>query len=220
MSEAAASAELSPAKRLAEQRRRHDFDRLLMLSDGVFAIAITLAALEIRPPDGVFGGTHDLLRVLAPALSTYAISFIVIAAYWAGHRRMFSMLQRVDGALVWLNLVLLGLVALQPAGVALLTRLGPRGGALEIYLGLIIAIGLVQSLLWGYAAFAARLVDPAVGLRFRIAQLVLGLALPLISSVLILSSAGSGSAAYMLLAIGLVVAMTLARRAINRRLDR
>ena len=67
-----------PLKRRIE---RHSFDRLIMLSDGVFAIAITLAALEIRPPDR----WHDLPGLIAqlrfPVLA-YLISFAVVASYW------------------------------------------------------------------------------------------------------------------------------------------
>src|SRR5207249_2337834 len=111
---------------------RHAFDRLIMLSDGVFAIAITLAAIEIRPPDFAAADLERTFAAIRGALATYAISFAVIGAYWLAHRRMFGLLRPVDPVFTLLNLLLLGLLALQPAGVALLTRMGPTGGALDI----------------------------------------------------------------------------------------
>jgi uncharacterized membrane protein len=203
---------------LAERRRRHDYDRLLMLSDGVFAIAITLAALEIRAPEGWTGGWSGLLNAMSPALTAYGISFVVIAAYWSGHRRMFATLTRVDGPLIGLNLLFLGLVALQPAAVALLTRIGPREGALELYLGLIGAIGAAQTLFWGYAAFVGGLVDPQVRFAYRVGQLVLGLVMPIMACLLILYSSRSGSPLFLVLAMAAVAVMVIARRLLTRRL--
>ena len=205
---------------LAARRERHDYDRLLMLSDGVFAIAITLGALEVRPPEAAHAGAAGLLWLMTPGLLTYAISFAVIAAYWSAHRRMFAMLQRVDTVTIMLNLLLLGLVALQPAAVGLLIHNGPRAGALELYLGLIVAIGLAQALFWGYAAFIRRLVDPLLGLRYRLGQLVLGLVLPVLAATLSIYSSRSGSPLIAGLCLGLIAAMIVARRILNRNLER
>lgn len=205
---------------LATRRARHDYDRLLMLSDGVFAIAITLAALEIRAPEGGHADAGGLLSLMTPGLVTYGVSFVVIAAYWSGHRRMFAMLQRVDGLLILLNLVLLGLVALQPAAVGMLMRLGPQDSAVTLYLGLIVATGVAQSLFWGHAAFVGRLVDPAVGYGYRIGQLITGLMLPVVAAGLTLYSMRSGSLAFIGLAIALVAGMSIARHRLNRSLER
>lgn len=204
---------------LAERRARQDYDRLLMLSDGVFAIAITLAALEIRAPEGGHADAPGLLWLMTPGLLTYGISFVVIAAYWSGHRRMFAMLQRVDPVLILLNLLLLGLIALQPAAVGLLTHLGPQDSAVTLYLGLIVATGVAQSLFWGYAAFVGRLVDPVVGTGYRIGQLVVGLMLPLCAAGLTVYAMRSGSLVFVGLAVALIAGMSLARHRLNRSLE-
>jgi uncharacterized membrane protein len=214
----AAEPALEPRSALAERRQRHDYDRLLMLSDGVFAIAITLAALEIRPPEHAPADTRALLNALLPGLITYAISFAVIAAYWSGHRRMFATLVRVDGRLIAFNLLFLGLVALQPAAVALLTRLGPFGGALPIYYGMVVAIGVSQALFWGYAAFVARLVDPALGFAYRLSQLVMNLVLPIAGVVIAVEASRTRSPLFLGLGFAFIFSLVMARRLLTRRL--
>lgn len=67
-----------------------DLGRLLALSDGVFAIAMTLLVLDIRVPDEVHG--DDFLRAMAdlrPAIAGYLISYLVIGVLWLTHHRLF-----------------------------------------------------------------------------------------------------------------------------------
>lgn len=201
---------------LARRMERHSFDRLIMLSDGVFAIAITLAALEIRPPDGANLSLGAMLTALQGPLATYAISFAVIGAYWLAHRRIFAMLKRVDLNFTLLNLLLLGVVALQPAGVQLLTHAGPRGGALEIYFAMIVSLGVIQSALWAYAAFFAKLLYPQVSLRYRVSQLVASLFLPVAASALGIFSSRTGSKTMMIAATAVIVIIAVARRRLMR----
>ena len=63
------------------------YDRLIMLSDGVFAIAITLLALDIRAPAGWHGSLEGCSPSMAPELSAFVLSFLVISLYWLLHRR-------------------------------------------------------------------------------------------------------------------------------------
>src|SRR6185295_5337975 len=94
--------------------RRHAYDRLLMLSDGIFAIAITLAALEIQVPHG-HASLAALARAMARPIIAYLLSFVIIGIFWVSHRNLFARVRRVDTPLTVLNLILLGLVALLPA---------------------------------------------------------------------------------------------------------
>ena len=70
---------------LARRLARHHYDRLLMLSDGVFAIAITLLALELRPPEHWSGGLWDLLVERWRALFGYVFGFLIVGAFWFSH---------------------------------------------------------------------------------------------------------------------------------------
>ena len=158
---------LDTTEPLAARRARHDFDRLIMLSDGVFAIAITLLALDVRVPAGVDDRFASLWMALKPLLSAYALSFLVISVYWLLHRRFMAVILRVDAIAAILNLLVLGLVSLLPAG----TRLASSGQAMSpglgLYAGLVIAIGVSVACFWGYASLIGGLVSAEVGPRMR-----------------------------------------------------
>ena len=121
------------AEEVARERRRHRhwYDRLLMLADGVFAIAITFMATYIAVPDGWNGDLGGLWSLLASQLNTYATSFLVISIFWLAHRRFMSTVLTVDAPLTVLTLVMLGLVALLPPATRLislaLAKRGPSG---------------------------------------------------------------------------------------------
>ena len=93
-------------------------DRLVYFSDAVFAIAITLLALDIRLPAGARDApAGDVLARLAaatPHIQSYALSFIVIGLFWLGHHRMFRFVRGYDSVLILLNLLFLMLIAFIP----------------------------------------------------------------------------------------------------------
>jgi uncharacterized membrane protein len=132
--------------------------RLILFSDAVFAIAITLLAIEIHPPEH-WHGVADLFGQMQHKLMAYAVSFAVVGIYWISHRRTYSRLRRADGALDVLNLMMLGLLALLPLATELLWESGSAPAAL-VYVGLVTAIGLAHAVAWGYAAFFGGLSEP------------------------------------------------------------
>jgi uncharacterized membrane protein len=132
--------------------------RLVLFSDAVFAIAITLLAIEIHPPHH-WHGVPDLFRQMGPKLLAYAVSFAVVGVCWFSHRRVFLRLTRANGGLDALNFLVLGLVALLPLATELLWE--SRGGqALPVYVGLVALIGVAMGLMWAYAAFVGKLIAP------------------------------------------------------------
>jgi uncharacterized membrane protein len=158
---------LSGDEPLARHIRRHAYDRMIMLSDAVFAIAMTLLALELKPPRQWNGGMRDLLSISGDSLVAYLLGFAIVAVYWVGHRSLFARIRRVDIPLTALALIQLCLVAATPGAAALIARF-EAGGAMKVYLILIVAIASVQALLWCYAAFVGRLVDAAIDMRERL----------------------------------------------------
>ena len=92
---------------------RHDYDRLLMLSDGVFAIAITLLALELRLPSGWDGSVESLMGATGRPLLGYLFGFGLVGIFWFMHRRLFAQLEQVDRVITILNLLLLAANRLQ-----------------------------------------------------------------------------------------------------------
>lgn len=164
---------------LAERIERHNFDRLLMLSDGVFAIAITLLVLELRPPEHWQGGVEELLSAMGRPLFAYCAGFVLIGGYWFIHRRLFAKLRRVNAIATGLALLLLFLIALVPAVSMLISVYGPTRFWV-VYLMTIAAIGIVQLALWSYCALIADLADPSLDRRARVNE-ALKLAVPAVA---------------------------------------
>jgi uncharacterized membrane protein len=83
-------------------------DRIAALSDGVFAIAMTLIVLEIRVPDpGPIRSEQDLWNAvvgLAPRLVTYFLSFLTLGIFWNGQQTQLNMFATADRDLTWLQL--------------------------------------------------------------------------------------------------------------------
>lgn len=146
-----------------------------MLSDGVFAIALTLLALDVRAPGAWDGRLASLLGALAPQLDAYALSAVVIGVYWLAHRRFLALVHEVDAPATVLTLVMLSLVALLPAATRLAHAFPDRPMAMVVYGALVILIGLSLAGLWAHAALIARIVHPALSgpLRWRILWLIL-----------------------------------------------
>ncbi|MFC4610339.1 TMEM175 family protein [Streptomyces maoxianensis] len=122
--------------------------RLLALSDGVFAIAMTLLALDLTLPAGLDpeGFEHALGDVM-PNLWAYALSFLVIAAFWRGHHQIFRYVREVDGTVIRLGLLSLGLIALMPFPTTLLAEYGELPQAVALYSGAVAAMGATQLML-------------------------------------------------------------------------
>lgn len=144
-------------------------DRLEAFSDGVFAIAITLLVIEIRPPhlepdEGPVVLIQELLG-LWPAYLGYLISFLTIGVLWINHHNIFRYFARTDPVLVAINTLLLLCVGFIPFPTALLAEhLGHPGQqvAVFIYGGWFTLTSLVYNLLWRYPIRNRRLVAPEV----------------------------------------------------------
>jgi uncharacterized membrane protein len=135
-------------------------DRLLFFSDGVFAIAITLLAIELHPPHGWDGRAATLVRESWPMLAAFALSFAVVGVFWNSHRRLFLGMERFAAGVFVLNLFVLGGIALMPFATVLMYTPPVTVETFGLYLGLVSLIGLFNGLTYGYAAFVADVVRP------------------------------------------------------------
>lgn len=125
-----------------ENRRRrgehgaYDVGRLLALSDGVFAIAMTLLVLNIPVPDLPSHTTNAALLAALNNISgnvlAFALSFVLVGVNWMRHRQLLRGVVRTDGPLVWCNLLMLLLVCVVPFTTGVLSRYGdlPTGAIL------------------------------------------------------------------------------------------
>jgi uncharacterized membrane protein len=111
--------------------------RLLALSDGVFAIAMTLLALDLRLPDlGAHASDAQLRHALGDDWRGYLafiISFYVVANYWGVHRRAMRAVTTIDRRLIAHTLPVLLLVAALPFPASVLATYGDLPTALAFY---------------------------------------------------------------------------------------
>jgi hypothetical protein len=85
--------------------------RVEAFSDGVMAVIITIMALELQAPHGV---SLDAVLDQLPGLLVYALSFGFIGIYWNNHHHLLRAAERISGAAMWANLLLLFWLSLIP----------------------------------------------------------------------------------------------------------
>jgi uncharacterized membrane protein len=128
--------------------------RLEAFSDGVFAIAITLLIFGIQAP----AHTDHLLAALLdlwPSYLGYVLSFLLIGLLWANHHVMFEHIERTDRLLMFLNTILLLVVAFLPFATTVLAstfRTGEGGSvAVALYGIVMVAAGLLFNAIWRHS---------------------------------------------------------------------
>lgn len=173
--------------------------RLTALTDGVFAIALTLAALEIRFPDQATN-VGAMLNAAQGRLLGYFMSFYIIASFWVGHRDLFARLRHLDRPLTALILVHLCLVALIPAAVHLIVSnplqittfdgrpalsysFGTAG--MQTYALAMVLAGSVDLASWAYAAARPGLMLDVVTRSDRIYRLRRAVMIPVTFGILL-----------------------------------
>jgi uncharacterized membrane protein len=132
--------------------RTHDPSRVLALSDGVFAIVITLLVLEVHVPELSQGQSlSGALAEVRPSFNAFVITFILTGMYWVAHRDLFALIRRIDRGLVWLNILFLLPLCLLPFGAGMLGRYEQEPVALRIYGLVLVAIAVMRLVIWLYA---------------------------------------------------------------------
>jgi uncharacterized membrane protein len=141
-------------------------ERIVFFSDAVFAIAITLLAIEVRLPDLPPGQTDasflDALAAVGPSFFAFVLSFVVIASFWVGHYRTFRYVVDADGRLVAINFAFLFCIAILPFPTSIIAHEGNLASAAIIYAAFGFATGALATLLWVYPARIAHLTAPNV----------------------------------------------------------
>jgi uncharacterized membrane protein len=129
--------------------------RLEALSDGVFAIAITLLVLDIAVPASAEGNLLHAIGHLWPSYLGYVVSVSTIGAMWLGHTAITDYLERADLGFVRLNLLLLLFVAFLPFPTRLFAEFignnSPERVAAAVYGLSLLVTSLLLQLLWRYA---------------------------------------------------------------------
>jgi uncharacterized membrane protein len=141
------------------KRDKLGLDRILFFSDAVFAIAITLLALDLKLPAhaGAQAFSKDLIH-LWPEYQSYVTSFLAIGLYWISHHHYFRFIRRYNYTLVGLNITLLMCISFIPFATSVLDDYHGQRAAVAFYAACIALTGLLKTALWHYAAHQHRLI--------------------------------------------------------------
>jgi len=178
--------------------------RVEALSDGVFAIAMTILVLNISVPTAETVSADrlpDALRHVLPQVLVYIISFVNLGVLWVGQHNQYHFIDRADRWFLWINILYLLLISFMPLATALLGHFPLHRVALVVYGTNLVAATLVLALHWHYATAGGRLVSSelsprVIGLAHRrilgsagayTIALMLSLMVPVLSLVLFLA---------------------------------
>jgi len=186
-----------------ELRKEFQLERLILFSDAIFAIAITLLVLEIKIPE-IHDHVSDKallkeLRHLVPKFVGYIISFTLIGIYWTIHHRIFGYVINFDSKLLRLNLFFLFFIALMPFSTGFYSEYaGPELMLYQLKVPMTFYVlnycgaGLINYLLWSYISNPAnkiieRPIEPYIVFmtKLRSAVVPLGFFLMLVAAYVV-----------------------------------
>lgn len=139
--------------------------RLTALSDGIFAVAMTLLVLEIHTPDSA--DIHSeaqlwaALTALGPRLLTWLLSLMTLGIFWVGQQTQINQLRRADRGLSWLHFVFLAVITIVPFTTRVLAEFFTFRVAFLLYWSNIALAGASLYACWTKAERSGLLVEEA-----------------------------------------------------------
>jgi len=136
-------------------------ERLAALSDGIFAVAMTLLVLDLHVPASELihrqGQLWHTLTEAAPQLISYVLSFMTLGIFWNGQQAQLNSFSHSDRHLSWIHIAFLFAVSIMPFSTRLLAGFISYRSVLIAYWGNILLLGAVLFASWRYAIRAGLL---------------------------------------------------------------
>ena len=144
--------------------------RLETLTDGVFAIIMTILVFNISVPELILFTEGDFASErlsakfadLCPDFLAYIISFSTLGAFWVAHHRIFRWILYVDRPLIWINISFLMIIGLVPFSTTLLTQYIHSQNSIFAFSFNAILAGLLIYAIYYYVKRNPELVDKSV----------------------------------------------------------
>lgn len=138
-------------------------ERLAALSDGIFAVAMTLLVLDLRTPirENIHSGAdlgHALLA-MSPQIVSYLMSFLTLSIFWNGQQAQLNRLEHGNRHLTWIHMAFLFCVSIMPFSTRLLAEFIQYRSALLVYWTNMFLLGMVLLISWRYALHAKLVQD-------------------------------------------------------------
>ena len=183
-----------------ELKKEFQLERVILFSDAVFAIIITIMVIDLKIPEdlreaGKVNELHHAFKELILKFIGYALTFFLVARFWVSHLKIFSFLKDYNIKLLVLNLLFLFFVSLFPFAVTLITGSTRPGSAeygwgIDIYLIVFFSSQLAQSFLIRYliknkSSLCYRTESIEVVLKWRMVKIIMTI-IPILVVVLLI----------------------------------
>jgi len=181
-------------------------NRIEALSDGIFAIVMTLLILEIHvpnlPPTAPNVEVTPVLVALWPKFVSYLVTFISLGFFWVGHHIMYHAILRADRTLLWLNIFFFMFVSLLPFSTSVLNAF-PRAFIAPFFFGINLAIvGWLLFFQWIYVNSQPDMLAAFISAEYRSTVKFRMLMVPVVTTLTVVIcfwSVGISLAIYLLL---------------------
>ncbi len=192
-------------------------DRIIRLTDGIFAIAMTLLVLGIQVPTFPVPVTAAEFSAyvigILPEIATYMVSFILLAIFWLDHHIFFK-IKRTNTILTWINVLWLMAITFVPFSTSLVGRYGQFQLAQLIFDLNMLAIGVLWYLNWQYASDKGMIDEQVAPYAGHIRRS--NLALPVLAVLAILASFVTSKGVFVFLAAPIIfILYTASKRRIS-----
>jgi uncharacterized membrane protein len=175
MNESNGRASETPYNQIAGQ----SVERLAAISDGIFAVAMTLLVLDLHGPTReTIHSEQDLwhaLSVMFPQFITYLMSFLTLAIFWNGQQAQLNRFAQADHHLTWIHMAFLFAVSVMPFSTRQLAEFIEYRTTLLCYWGNILLLGVALYFSWLYASRAGLVKEDTPGdVRKAVERRILG----------------------------------------------
>jgi len=178
-------------------------NRIEALTDGIFAIAMTLLVLSLDVPVGVNNPSDAavmaMLTNLGPDLYHYFLAFFILASFWVVHHVQMHRLRHIDSRFLWINIVALLFVTLVPFSTSLVVDYPDETFAAVAFEANLLVLGLLFAVQWRYATQNRRLVHPGTDVQRGNLRVMVVPAVSVVAILLALAGMTWSTAAYALI---------------------
>lgn len=165
-------------------------NRIEALSDGIFAIVMTLLVLELKVSNLPHGASNielgPALFHMWPEFLSYAVCFVALGIYWVAHHYMYHAIAHADRTLLWLNILFFMFVSLLPFSASLINLYGQTQIAPLFFGANLTLIGWTLYLQWLYASSRPGLIAGFVTEEYAASVRLRYLVIPVIATVTML----------------------------------
>lgn len=139
-------------------------ERINTLSDGVFAIVMTILILDVKIDKSP--NVNDAMELvsklwgLIPRIEVYIVSFLILGLFWISHHSQFHYIKKNDLNLLWINIFFLMFVSILPFSTDIAGEFADHKLSAIIFGFNLLIVNIILYINWRYATYEHLLVDP------------------------------------------------------------